>query len=156
MDAYIDTYIHTDMHTDIHTDMHACIHAYRHTCKDTRIKILPAHLHKFIPAYLHTYIHAYTHTHTHVCVCVCVLEGALEPTHPRVFVCVYHQPQLVAAAKDNEGACPSGHESDSEGRCRAVDGAEGVVSLDPYALEEYVLKHQVSVCVCVRACVCAF
>jgi hypothetical protein len=69
---------------------------------------------------------------------------------------VYHQPQLVAAAKDNEGACPSGHESDSEGRCRAVDGAEGVVSLDPYALEEYVLKHQVSVCVCVRACVCSF
>lgn len=40
-----------------------------------------------------------------------------------------------------DGTCPMGFESDSEGVCRAA--AQAAVSLDPYGLEDYVLKHPV-------------
>jgi len=56
-------------------------------------------------------------------------------------------PQITLVAAEEvvslqaQDTCPSGYQSDSEGRCRAL--AVGVMQLDPYALENYVLKHEV-------------
>ena len=64
--------------------------------------------------------------------------------------CFAHHPtsdavEVLDGASSTEGRCPAGFQSDSEGRCHFKSGDDEEVNLDPYALEEYVLKHEVCI-----------
>jgi hypothetical protein len=64
--------------------------------------------------------------------------------------CFLHHPtsdavEVLEGASNTEGRCPAGFQSDSEGRCHFKSGDDEEVNLDPYALEEYVLKHEVCI-----------
>jgi hypothetical protein len=60
-----------------------------------------------------------------------------------VLLIFLHCSVLVVGAGAADGACPSGSEADGAGTCRALQPA--VLDLDPYGLEEYVLKHPVNI-----------
>ena len=72
-----------------------------------------------------------------------------------LLLCCAQQHRVVAASASSatEGGaqtCPSGFEPDGEDRCRAAGGT--VANLDPYALEDFVLRHQVSCARCMELC----
>ena len=64
-----------------------------------------------------------------------------------LLVCVHERSIAASTPSGREGntqSCPSGFQPDGEEGCRAEAGTNShIVNLDPYALEDFVLKHQV-------------